>query len=68
MIMILREIVEMIKEQFIMNRDQYVVYIQMRKLRGINLTHKGKIFQCQEWIKKNNLKLDILQKELDKLK
>ncbi len=56
------------KEQFIMNRDQYVVYIQMRKLRGINITHKGKIFQCQEWIKKNNLKLDILQKELDKLK
>ena len=51
-----------------MNKEQYVIHIQMRNIRGINMTHNGKIIQCQEWIKKNNLKLEILKKEFDKLK
>ncbi len=50
-----------------MNQEQYVIHVQMRKIRGINMTHTGKIAQCQEWIAKNNFKLDKLQKEFDQL-
>jgi len=49
-----------------MNNEQYVVYVEMRRIRGINLTHSGKIAMCKEWIEKNNLKLEKLQKEFDK--